>query len=88
MPRISGRSSLTTISPTRFRPSERNVSRWSGELPTLERIWVTFNLGIYAPADVLMARIIAAGATRSSGRPRRAAIAAGSSRFFSAVAVA
>ena len=35
-----------------------------------------------------MARIIAAGATRSSGRPRRAAIAAGSSRFRSAVAVA
>ena len=28
MPRISGRSSLTTTSPIRFSPSVRSVSRW------------------------------------------------------------
>src|SRR6185295_17514129 len=41
MPRISGRSSLTTTSLIRFRPSERSDSRWLRLAPILDRSWVT-----------------------------------------------
>src|SRR5450759_3802192 len=46
IPRISGRSSLTTTSWTCFRPSERNVSRWFCSPPIPERVWVTFKRAI------------------------------------------
>src|SRR5665647_975840 len=42
IPRISGRSSLTTTSWTCFRPRERSVSRWFCSPPIPERVWVTF----------------------------------------------
>src|SRR2546430_5514381 len=43
MPRISGRSSFTTTSLIRFRPSVRSVSRWLRLHPILDRTWVTFS---------------------------------------------
>src|SRR6266545_7232268 len=43
MPRISGRSSLTTTSPRRLRPRPRTVARWSGGRPIRERFWVTLS---------------------------------------------
>src|SRR5450759_981418 len=46
IPRISGRSSLTTTSWTCFRPRERSVSRWFCSPPIPERVWVTFRRGI------------------------------------------
>ena len=80
MPRISGRSSLTTTSPMRFRPSVRSVSRWlllaadlGPRLGDLEASHVR-HLPQREP------RSSAAGATCSSGRPRRAATASGRSR--------
>ncbi len=39
MPRTSGRSSLTTTSPIRLRPSVRSVSRWFCLPPMPDRIW-------------------------------------------------
>src|SRR5439155_9211100 len=42
MPRISGRSSFTTTSLIRLRPSERSVSRWFCFDPIPDRVWVTF----------------------------------------------
>src|SRR4051794_6172937 len=49
MPRISGRSSLTTTSLIRFRPSDRRESRWFCLRPISDRIWVTFKRAISAP---------------------------------------
>src|SRR5262249_8416072 len=49
MPRISGRSSLTTTSRIRFRPSERSVSRWFRLAPMADRTWVTFSRAISHP---------------------------------------
>src|SRR3712207_2693012 len=46
IPRISGRSSWTTESLIRFRPSERSVCRWLGFVPIADRIWVTFSCAI------------------------------------------
>src|SRR5690606_19701695 len=46
MPRISGRSSLTTTSPIRFRPRVRSVSRWFCLPPISDFNWVTFRRGI------------------------------------------
>src|SRR6476661_2441868 len=46
IPRISGRSSLTTTSPMRFRPRLRSVSRWFCLPPISERIWVTLRRAI------------------------------------------
>src|SRR5262249_47480166 len=43
MPRISGRSSLTTASCTRFSPSDRSVCRWLSFDPMADRTWVTFS---------------------------------------------
>ena len=95
MPRISGRSSLTTTSLIRLRPSVRSVSRWFGLRPIPDRTWVTFSFAIPprrqpdpAPPRRPARRSIAAGATSSTGRPRRAATASGGSSFFSAATVA
>src|SRR5699024_5349816 len=41
MPRISGRSSFTTVSPMRLRPRPRRVARWLWVPPISERVWVT-----------------------------------------------
>src|SRR5204863_2451067 len=49
MPRISGRSSFTTTSLIRFRPSVRSVSRWLRLDPILDRTWVTFSRAITPP---------------------------------------
>src|SRR4029079_4952149 len=49
MPRISGRSSLTTTSPIRFRPSERRVWRLLSFTPTADRTWVTLRRAIMHP---------------------------------------
>src|SRR5690606_2900566 len=46
IPRISGRSSLTTTSLMRLRPSVRSVSRWFGLRPIPERTGVTFSFAI------------------------------------------
>src|SRR6478609_5841309 len=46
IPRISGRSSLTTTSPMRFRPRLRSVSRWFCLPPISERVWVTLRRAI------------------------------------------
>src|SRR5690606_20171830 len=43
MPRNSGRSSLTTVSPIRLSPSERRVSRCMRLPPMLDLIWVTLS---------------------------------------------
>src|SRR5699024_8036539 len=43
MPRTSGRSSLTTVSPMFFNPSERSVSRWFCLPPMADFFWVTFS---------------------------------------------
>src|SRR6478609_1506302 len=48
MPRISGRSSLTTTSPMRFRPSVRSVSRWFCLPPMPDFFWVTFRRAMSA----------------------------------------
>src|SRR6478609_258922 len=50
IPRISGRSSLTTTSPMRFRPRERRVSRWFCFPPISERVWVTLSRAITRPS--------------------------------------
>src|SRR3954447_13011145 len=50
MPRISGRSSWTTESWMRFRPSERSVSRWFFLRPIADLTWVTL---ICATSDPL-----------------------------------
>src|SRR5215207_94188 len=42
MPRISGRSSLSTTSWIRFRPRDRSVWRWLSLDPMTDRTWVTF----------------------------------------------
>src|SRR5919108_6095232 len=48
IPRISGRSSLTTVWPLRFSPSARTVAFWSlGRSMTL-RSWVTLSLATAA----------------------------------------
>src|SRR5699024_10286897 len=49
IPRISGRSSLTTTSPMRFRPRLRRVLRWLSRPPISERVWVTFSWAIMHP---------------------------------------
>src|SRR5918997_3556877 len=49
IPRISGRSSWTTESLIRLRPSERSVWRWLGLVPIADRIWVTFSCAISNP---------------------------------------
>src|SRR5699024_10797841 len=41
MPRISGRSSFTTVSPMRLRPRPRRVARWVWLPPISDRVWVT-----------------------------------------------
>src|SRR5829696_5012891 len=41
MPRISGRSSLTTVWPIRLSPRLRTVSRWGRGRPIRDRFWVT-----------------------------------------------
>src|SRR6266496_4139107 len=46
MPRISGRSSLTTTSWTRLRPSERSVCRWFCLLPIPDRVCVIVSRAI------------------------------------------
>src|SRR5699024_7555979 len=46
MPRISGRSSLTAVSPIRLRPSERSVSRWFCLPPMADFFWVTLSCAI------------------------------------------
>src|SRR6266496_3427394 len=46
MPRISGRSSLTTTSWTRLRPSERSVCRWFCLLPFPDRVCVIVSRAI------------------------------------------
>src|SRR6478735_11897555 len=48
MPRISGRSSLTTTSPMRFRPSVRSVSRWFCLPPMPDFFWVTLRRAMSA----------------------------------------
>ena len=40
IPRISGRSSFTTTSPTRLRPRVRSVSRWFCLQPIRLFVWV------------------------------------------------
>ena len=76
-----GRSSLTTTSPIRFSPRVRSVSRWFCLPPivglasgsTLSRaISCTTSAG-----DLGARRSSAAGATCSTGRPRRAATSSG-----------
>src|SRR5829696_313843 len=49
IPRISGRSSLTTTSPMRFRPRLRSVSRWFCLPPISDRVWVTLRRAITHP---------------------------------------
>src|SRR5690348_10041056 len=49
MPRISGRSSLTTTSDSRLRPSERSVSRWFCLPPIPDLTWVTLSRPISGP---------------------------------------
>src|SRR3712207_4951655 len=49
IPRISGRSSCTTESLIRFRPSERSVCRWLGLVPIADRIWVTLSCATSGP---------------------------------------
>src|SRR3954470_16350372 len=46
MPRISGRSSCTTESWIRFRPSDRSVSRWFFLRPMADLTWVTLSCAI------------------------------------------
>ena len=46
MPRISGRSSLTTTSPIRLRPRVRSVSRWFCLPPMPDLRWVTLRRAI------------------------------------------
>ena len=46
MPRISGRSSLTTVSCMRWIPSRRTVSFWSFGRPIALRTWVTLSWAI------------------------------------------
>src|SRR5690349_206017 len=46
MPRISGRSSFTTVSWTRLRPRDRSVWRWLSLAPMTDRVWVTLSLAI------------------------------------------
>src|SRR5215470_18989480 len=46
MPRISGRSALTTLSPIRCSPSERSESRCAFVPPILDLVWVTFSCAI------------------------------------------
>src|SRR5699024_5765513 len=46
IPRNSGRSSLMTVSPIRFRPRLRTVSRCMCLVPTVDLIWVTLSLVI------------------------------------------
>src|SRR3954466_3509981 len=49
IPRISGRSSLTTTSRRRLRPSVRSVSRWLCVPPIGDRLWVIFRRGMLRP---------------------------------------
>src|SRR5688572_10397606 len=49
IPRISGRSSWTTVSLIRFRPRERSVSRWFFLRPMADRTWVTLSCAISDP---------------------------------------
>src|SRR3712207_3759683 len=49
MPRISGRSSLTTTSLIRFSPSERSEFRWFCLAPISDFSWVTLRRAISAP---------------------------------------
>src|SRR5688572_5454197 len=49
IPRISGRSSCTTESWIRFRPSERSVSRWFFLRPMPDLTWVTLICAISDP---------------------------------------
>ncbi len=88
IPRISGRSSFTTTSPMRLSPSEAQrvalvllAADARPELGDLEPCH-------HAPVPAARARSSAAGATSSSGRPRRAATSSGRSRPFSAATVA
>src|SRR5690606_36619144 len=46
MPRISGRSSFTAVSPIRLRPRVRSVSRWFCLPPMADFVWVTLSLAI------------------------------------------
>src|SRR5690606_32413683 len=46
IPRNSGRSSLMTVSPMRFRPRLRTVSRCMCLVPTVDLVWVTFRRAI------------------------------------------
>ncbi len=89
IPRISGRSSLTTVSFSRLRPSERRVCRWLNLPPMPDLTWVTLRRGHVRPprsgaagaaAAAARARSMAAGATSSRGRPRLAAISSGRTR--------
>src|SRR5262249_17457399 len=61
MPRISGRSSLTTTSLIRLRPSVRSVSRWLRFAPISERTWVTFRRAMDVPPLLLRCRVGAGG---------------------------
>ena len=82
MPRISGRSSLTTTSPIRFRPSERmRVALAVGAADdrlSLRDLEASHHELI--PAARAFSR--PSGATSSSGSPRRAATCSGRSRLF------
>src|SRR5438270_3325446 len=49
IPRISGRSSCTTVWWIRLRPTERSVSRWLRLAPMADRVWVTFSCAISDP---------------------------------------
>src|SRR5450756_2088910 len=66
MPRISGRSSLTTVCEIRLSPSERSVCRWFSFPPMPERICVTLRRDITPPPRP------APAAWRPAPRPRSA----------------
>src|SRR6185437_5001417 len=51
MPRISGRSSFTTVSWIRLRPRDRSVWRWLCLAPMTDRVWVTLSLAISGPPE-------------------------------------
>src|SRR4051794_15395237 len=56
MPRISGRSSLTTTSDSRLRPSERSVSRWFCLPPMPDLICVTLRRPMSGPRSCASAQ--------------------------------
>ena len=78
-PRISGRSSLTTTSPMRLSPAAQGVPLVLLG-PIVERICLTLRRPSFVHLRPSAALSSAAGATCSTGRPRRAATASGSSR--------